>query len=74
MAEWLSDFAALPEFLQDILNGNTVRRQNVIDPSYVISLAQEVSSEEVGPQTLVSSADRLFSVIVFTIWYQEFFS
>ena len=32
-----------------------------------------VSTHGIGPQTLVSSADRVFSIIVFTLWYEAFF-
>lgn len=71
MADWLADSSALPDFIKDILFGDIVRRQNVLDPKVVRSIAESVTGAGVGPQTLVSEADRLFSIIVFTIWYQE---
>lgn len=73
MADWLSDSAALPGFIREILSGDEVRRQNILDPVFVKNLAGVVTAENIGPQTLVSAADQMFSIIVFTLWYREFF-
>ncbi|MBS3808835.1 MAG: hypothetical protein KGY38_01595, partial [Desulfobacterales bacterium] len=72
MADWLSDTSTLPEPIREVLFGDIVKQHNIINPEFVRELAGGVSSEGIGPQTLVSQADRLFSVIVFTLWYQEF--
>ncbi len=71
MADWLSDKKGLPDFIQDIMFGNSVADQNILDPDAVAALAKSVTGEGVGPHTLVSSADRLFSVIVFTLWVEQ---
>ncbi len=39
----------------------------------VKELSETVSAAGVGPETLVSGADRMFAAIVFTLWYEEFF-
>lgn len=71
MADWLSDRNTLPDFIKDIMFGSTVAKQNLLDPDSVKALASSVTGEGVGPHTLVSSADRLFSVIVFTLWVEQ---
>ncbi|MFO8113335.1 MAG: asparagine synthase (glutamine-hydrolyzing) [Desulfosalsimonadaceae bacterium] len=71
MADWLSDKKDLPDFIQDIMFGNKVADQNILDPDAVAELTKSVTGEGVGPHTLVSSADRLFSVIVFTLWVEQ---
>ncbi len=72
MADWLSEPDGLPESIQEVIHGDLVRQQNMVDPGFVSSLARSVTSAGIGPRTLVSQADRLFSVIVFTLWYQQF--
>lgn len=71
MADWLSDRRGLPDFMEEIMFGSTVAGQNMLDPDSVRELVQNVTGEGVGPATLVSSADRLFSVIVFTLWVAQ---
>lgn len=71
MADWLSDKDSMPDFIKDIMSGETVASQNILDPESVKALAATVTADGVGPQTLVSSADRLFSVIVFTLWVEQ---
>jgi asparagine synthase (glutamine-hydrolysing) len=71
MADWLSNKELLPEFILDIMFGNIVSSQNILDPEVVKDLALNITSDGVGPHTLVSSADRLFSVIVFTLWVEQ---
>lgn len=73
LADWLSDPSSLPDFMKEILMGDVVERQGVLSGSMVKELARMVSAEGVGPETLVSGADRVFAVIVFTLWYEEFF-
>ncbi|MFW6011361.1 MAG: asparagine synthase-related protein, partial [Desulfosalsimonas sp.] len=74
MADWFSDPASLPVQIKEVLYGDMVKSHNIIDPRFVRKLAGRVTASGVGPQTLVSEADRLFSIIVFTLWYQEFIS
>jgi asparagine synthase (glutamine-hydrolysing) len=74
LADWLSDPGSLPVFLQEILLGDVIRRQGILNPEYVRSLVGKISTRGIGPETLVSVADQVFSIIIFTLWYQEFFS
>jgi asparagine synthase (glutamine-hydrolysing) len=74
MADWLSVPDTLPDFLQEILLGDIIRRQGILDPKYVRSLVKKVTTHGIGPETMVSAADQVFSIIIFTLWYQEFFS
>ncbi len=73
MADWLSNPADLPDFLQEIIYGGLIKEQGVIDPAFARKLFDDVKSDRIGPETLVSAADRAFSVIIFTLWYHEFF-
>ena len=72
LANWLSEPEHLPGFLKDILSGNMLKQQGILNPEMVIRMADNVSSKGIGPSTLVSEADRLFAICVFTLWYKEF--
>ncbi|MDY6906132.1 MAG: asparagine synthase (glutamine-hydrolyzing) [Thermodesulfobacteriota bacterium] len=72
IADWLSAPASLPEFLQDILFGDVVRRHGVLNEKAFKQRVNMVSHNNVGPDTLVSEADRVFAVIMFTLWYETF--
>ena len=72
IADWFSDTATLPESIQDILLGNEVDRQGILDGNLVRKYAQEVTGTGVGPETMVSAGDRIFSIVVFSLWYREF--
>ena len=74
LADWLSAPDTLPDFLQEILLGDVIRRQGILNPEYVRSLVGKITTLGIGPETLVSVADQVFSIIIFTLWYQEFFS
>lgn len=74
MADWLSDPGTLPDSLQDILLGDVIAQQGIIDPDYAKALVKKVTAEGIGPETMVSAADRVFAIIIFTLWYQIFFS
>jgi asparagine synthase (glutamine-hydrolysing) len=74
LADWLSAPRTLPDFLKDILFGDVIRRQGVLDPDYVRLLAGQVSARGIGPETLVSAADQVFAIIIFTLWHEAFFS
>lgn len=73
LADWLEDPSSLPDFIQEILAGNILEKQGILNGSMARELAGRVSSRGVGPQTLVSEADRVFAIIIFTLWYEEFF-
>ncbi len=72
IAQWFSDPRSLPEPIADILLGNTVRSQGILDPDMVRGYAGEVTGKGVGPETLVSAGDRVFAIVVFSLWYGEF--
>lgn len=74
LADWLSKPEKLPDFLQEILMGNLINQQGIINPEYAKSLVREITTKDIGPETLVSAADRVFSIIIFTLWYQTFFA
>ncbi|HMA84262.1 MAG TPA: asparagine synthase (glutamine-hydrolyzing) [Desulfosalsimonadaceae bacterium] len=70
---WLADAKTRPAYVDDILSGDMIRRQGVLNPDFVTEIGKKVRTEGVGPETLVSEADRLFAVIIFTLWYDAFF-
>ncbi len=72
LADWLADPSGLPDFLQEILFGDVIKNHGILNHDMIKTLAGNVSTEGVGPQTLVSEADRVFSIIVFTLWYDAF--
>ena len=73
IAHWLADEKSRPEYVDEILSGDMIRRQGILNPDFVAEIGKKVRTEGVGPETLVSEADRLFAVIVFTLWYDAFF-
>jgi asparagine synthase (glutamine-hydrolysing) len=73
LADWLSNPKTLPDILQEILLGDLVRQQGIINPDVAKNMALEVSADGIGPETLVSTADQVFSIIIFSLWYQNFF-
>lgn len=73
LADWLAEPLRLPDFLQEILLGGIVEKQGLLNANFVKELVGKVSAKGIGPQTLVSEADRVFAVIMFTLWYDEFF-
>jgi asparagine synthase (glutamine-hydrolysing) len=73
LADWLAEPASLPDFMQEIMLGDVVKKHGVLDHDFVKKQVGKVSAAGIGPQTLVSEADRVFAVIIFTMWYNEFF-
>lgn len=74
LAHWLADAKARPEFVDEILSGDMIRRQGILNPDFVSQIGKQLTSAGVGPETLVSGADRLFAIIIFTLWYDTFFT
>ncbi len=74
LAEWLSSPRSLPEYMQEIVVGDRVEKQGIVDAKMFKELVHSVSTRNVGPQTLVSNADRVFSIVIFTLWYDAFFT
>lgn len=73
LADWLSNPKTLPDILQEIVMGDLIRQQGIINPDVAKNMAFEVSADGIGPETLVSTADQVFSIIIFSLWYQTFF-
>jgi asparagine synthase (glutamine-hydrolysing) len=73
LADWLLNPKTLPDIFQEILLGDMIRQHGIINPDVSKKLAQEVSTHGIGPETLVSKADQVFSLIIFSLWYQYFF-
>ncbi|MFC1867923.1 asparagine synthase (glutamine-hydrolyzing) [Thermodesulfobacteriota bacterium] len=74
LADWLSNPSSLPSFLQEILLGDIIKEQGVLNYRVVKEHVKNISTKGIGPQTLVSEADRVFAIIIFTIWYDIFFN
>jgi len=72
LAVWLADRRLWPEVVREALAGEMIRRHGILNPAMVRELTEQVTSAGVGPATLVSGADRLFAVLVFTLWFEEF--
>ena len=73
LADWLSNSETLPEILQEILISDMIRQHGIINPDIAKKLLNEVNVNGIGPETLVSKADQVFSLIIFSLWYQSFF-
>jgi len=71
MAQWFENLSDLPDPLREIAEGREVDRQGILDGQMVRELAKEVTGSGVGPETLVSGADRFFAPLIFTLWYKE---
>ena len=74
MADWLSTPELLPECVREIMYGDLVKKQGILNEKIIKKHIDLISKENVGPQTLVSEADRVFSIIIFSLWYDLFFS
>ncbi len=74
LADWLSTPSVLPECIRDVMFGDIIKKQGILDHETLKKHIAMISKEDVGPQTLVSEADRVFSIIIFSLWYDLFFS
>lgn len=72
LADWLSNPSSLPDFLQEIMLGDVIQKQGIFDEDIVKEYVKKISADGIGPQTLVSEADKVFAIIVFTLWYNAF--
>ena len=73
LADWLSDPGSLPDVIKEILMGNIVEKQGILNYKMVKNMAGRISAGDMRPNTLVSTADQVFAAVVFTLWYEEFF-
>lgn len=72
IADWFSNPAELPDPIREILQGNAVDRQGILDGDMVRKYAGLVTGTGVGPETMLSAGDRVFAIVVFTLWYSQF--
>jgi len=72
VADWFTHPESLPESIQNIILGNEVDRQGILDGNLVRKYAAEVTGNGVGPETMISAGDRIFSIVVFSLWHSEF--
>ncbi|NLA75316.1 MAG: asparagine synthase (glutamine-hydrolyzing) [Deltaproteobacteria bacterium] len=68
MADWLSDVSKLPECIKEVMSGEMVEKQGIISQDILKKHIRLISNENVGPQTLVSEADKVYAIIIFTLW------
>ena len=72
MAAWLLMGDRLPDFVLDIFEGSETSRQGILDPGVVRDIWRRITSAGIGPETLVSDADRAFAVMTLSLWMREF--
>lgn len=75
-ARWLADATQRPPVLAELLEGGGIGRQGLFDPAVVSGLLGRLTvgaAAGVLPATLVSDADRLLAIVVFSLWYDAFF-
>ncbi len=73
LADWFAEPGLLPDFLQEIMLGGVIKEQGILDQDAALKEMDKITTCGIGPQTLVSEADRIFAIIIFTLWYHEFF-
>ncbi|MEN8208839.1 MAG: asparagine synthase (glutamine-hydrolyzing) [Candidatus Fermentibacteria bacterium] len=72
MAAWLLQRDNLPDFVKEIFRGDEIESTGILNPDMVKQIWNSVTSEGIGPGTLVSEADRIFAVLTFSLWMKEF--
>ncbi len=72
MAAWLLQRDHLPEFVGDLLEGGRGPLDGFLDMDMVRALWNSVTADGVGPDTLVSEADRTYAILTFGLWIGEF--
>ena len=65
-------FSIAGNHMRDILARLQEHLEGILDPVMTSELWNSVSAEGIMPDTLVSEADRVFSILIFSIWYREF--
>lgn len=73
MAQWFADTDNLPDFLKEIIYGDVIKQQGILDYKSIGKIFNSISEKNVGPATLVSNVDKMFAVLIFTLWYSKFF-
>ena len=72
MAAWLLQRDNLPDYVREIFQGGEIERTGILDPDMIKQMWNSVSADGIGPDTLVSGADRIFAVLTFSLWMKEF--
>ena len=72
MAAWLLRRDGLPDFVPDILQGGHGSLKGYLDTDMVGRIWKRLTAEGVGPETLVSDADRIFAILTFGLWMSRF--
>ena len=73
MAEWLSEPDDLPDCFKEVLLGDMLKKHGILNPDILKRASKKISVDGIGPATLVSAADKVFAICIFTLWYNEFF-
>ncbi len=72
MAAWLLERNIHPEFIQEILIGGSSPLKGLLDMTMVRSISGSITAQGIGPDTLISDADRVWALITFGLWIREF--
>jgi asparagine synthase (glutamine-hydrolysing) len=72
MAAWLLRRDDLPTCVREVFQGGEIERMGMLDPGMTGQLWRSVTADGVGPDTLVSEADRIFAILTFSLWMREF--
>lgn len=72
MAAWLLRGNDLPDFVGEVLQGGSRSLAGYLDMEMVEEMWRGVTTRGVSPDTLVSEADRVFAVLTFGLWMEEF--
>ncbi len=72
LAAWLLQRDNLPDYVSEIFQGGEIERTGILDPEMTKQMWSSVTTDGIGPDTLVSEADRIFAVLTFSLWMKEF--
>lgn len=72
VAAWLLRRKHLPDYMREIFKGGEIERTGILDPEMTGRMWNSVTADGIGPDTLVSEADRIFAVLTFSLWMKEF--
>ncbi len=72
MAAWLLQSDDLPDYVNEIFKGSEIERIGILNPAMTRQIWKNVTADGIGPDTLVSEADRIFAILTFCLWMREF--
>ncbi len=70
MAAWLLRGEA-PDFVREVFEGGGLESLGLLDAGVAEGVWRSVTTEGVGPDTLVSAADRAFALLTLSLWASE---